>query len=266
MNIEYGSKIIFKQKNEFYQIDKTVTGLAFGIQNKIGRFCDEIIYQNALIEKCREHGLKADTEVGIKLIYKDFIKTYKIDLLVENGVIFELKTVNLLNKVHSQQLLNYLLLTNLSYGKLLNFRSSSVEYEFVTTTLKEIDRFNYSVDLTEWRELTTYCNKFKSLLCNLLLEWGVYLDYNLFNEASVYFLEKETPINQLVKIYLDGTYIGKQKMQLLDSNTILHFSGISKAVKSYETHIRKLLANTDLNHIQWINFNKNKITLKTIFK
>ena len=58
------------------------------------------------------------------------------------------KTVTALNDSHKQQLINYLLLTGIKHGKLINFRPASVEYSFVSTTLTNEDRYNYSLDIS----------------------------------------------------------------------------------------------------------------------
>ena len=74
MNIECKSLIEPKAQHEFYLIDKVVTGLSFSIHNELGRFCSENIYKHALAEKCRDDGLKAETEVPLVLKYRDFEK------------------------------------------------------------------------------------------------------------------------------------------------------------------------------------------------
>ena len=67
--------------------------------------------------------LNVQRQVGLPLIYKD-IKCdmgYRVDLLVENRVIVEIKSVDALNDIHVAQVLTYLKLSNLKLGLLLNF-------------------------------------------------------------------------------------------------------------------------------------------------
>ena len=135
MGILCKENIVVKNQDAFYAIDKIITGFAFDIHNNIGRFADEKIYQKFMAEKCNEEFINNKREVEICVTYKDFLKSYKLDLLVDSGIIYELKTVKSLNDFHKQQLINYLLLADIKHDKLLNFRSPSVEYEFVSTTL-----------------------------------------------------------------------------------------------------------------------------------
>ena len=53
-------------------------------------------------------------------------------------------------------------------------------------------------------------------------------------------------------------------MQMLDNETIFHFSSIKRAFEGYEKNIRCLIKHTKIKTVQWININKRKITLKTI--
>jgi len=53
-------------------------------------------------------------------------------------------------------------------------------------------------------------------------------------------------------------------MQLLNKQTIFHLSCVRKSVQSYENNICRLIKYTNIKNVQWINLNKNYITLKTI--
>ncbi len=264
MGIKVKETICPKTQDEFHTIDKIITGHSFEIHNDIGRFCDEIIYQEMLKDKCINRSLNVSSEVEIAVMHKDFRKVYKLDLLVENGVIYELKTVQSLNDAHKQQLINYLLLTGIHHGKLLNFRSSSVEYEFVSTQLANESRYDYSIDLHQFKEVTNSCRHLNSILCDLLDDWGAFLECGLYNEALIYFLGGEEKVIIPVEIYCNNREMGKQKMQLLNNNTGFHVSAITKAFKGYENNIRKLIKYTKINTVQWINLNRQNITIKTI--
>ena len=262
MGIKYKRHIVPKSQDEFHSIDGIVTGFAFEIHNEIGRFCDEKIYQKILAEKCLNASIRVDREVEVVLTYKNFTKMYKLDLLVDNGIVYELKTVEVLNESHKQQLINYLLLTGIKHGKLLNFRPASVEMQFVSTTLTNEDRYNYSINTKECTIMTDKCGNLISILSELLSEWGVFLDYRLFTEALVHFLGGIEKIICPVKIYFNNKIVGEQKMTLLNDTTAFHLSGISKAFKSYENNIIRLIQHTQITTVQWINFNKRNITIK----
>jgi GxxExxY protein len=264
MSIRCKENFDYKLQDEFHSIDKIVTGYAFDIHNEIGRFCDEKIYQKILAEKCSDASIKAGREVEIVLTYKDFMKSYKLDLLVDNGIIYELKTVATLNDSHKQQLINYLLLTGIKHGKLINFRPTSVECSFVSTTLTNEDRYNFSLNTSGFREITNKCKKMKLILSALLKEWGVFLDCRLFNEALVHFLGGNENVICPVKICFNNQVVGEQKMQLLNDETAFHLSGITRAHKGYENNIKRLIKHTNIKSVQWVNFNQRDIKIKTI--
>ena len=264
MGIECYKQITRKTQDEFYAIDKVITGFAFDIHNEYGRFCNEKIYHAILAEKCKMKSIPIEKEVEILISYKEFRKKYKIDLLVDNAVIYELKTVNALNDSHKQQLINYLLLTNIQHGKLLNFRSTSVEYQFVSTTLKQEDRYSFNINSLEWRTKSRQCTRVVEILTDLLREWGTFLDLHVYNEALLYFLGGADTIVAPVKIYFNGKTVGMQKMHLLDSKTAFHLSAITRSLKGYEANMRRLIKHSEIENVQWINFNKREIKIKTI--
>ena len=230
----------------------------------MGTFCDEIIYQKVLALKCNEALIKAQREVEILVTYEDFSKTYKIDLLLNSGVVYELKTVKTLNAAHRQQLINYLLLTGLKHGKLLNFRSSSVACEYVSTSLTPNDRYNYTVDSSLFSESTTKCATLKNTVYALLREWGAYLDFRLYNEALVHLLGGSENVVFPVDILFETRVVGRQQMQLLDNQTAFHLSSIGKAQARYERSIHRLIKHTGIKSVQWVNFNRENIVLKTL--
>jgi len=66
-------------EQDFYEIDYRVTGLAFEIQNEMGRLWDEKIYQNELARRCRGAGFaNVETEVPIVVSYQSFSKKYYV--------------------------------------------------------------------------------------------------------------------------------------------------------------------------------------------
>jgi hypothetical protein len=72
MSIECSKKLVHKSQDKFHKIDHIITGIAFDIHNKFGRFYDEKIYNKLLKEYSREHGFTTNSEVAIKVTYKDF--------------------------------------------------------------------------------------------------------------------------------------------------------------------------------------------------
>ena len=266
MPIECSKNIVRKDQEEFHVIDNVIMQFAFDIHNEFGRFCDEKIYNKMLNNYCNKNGFDVCNEVAVKVIYKDFYKLYFLDILVESGIIYELKTVESLNKIHEQQLINYLLLTGLNHGKLINFRTTSVEKRFCSNGFTKNSRKNYYIDCTQWDNSIPESKSCKKILKELLDEWGAFLDFNLYKEAMIYFLGGKNNVVHSIDIIDDSKVIAQQKVMLLNEYTAFHLSGISQHYKSYTKHILQLLKHTNLNAIQWINFDKDEIKLITIKK
>jgi GxxExxY protein len=86
----------------------------------------------------KSRGLKADSQVPIKVYYKDeVVGEYTADILVEEKVILELKTVERLEKIHEAQLLNYLRATGIQVGMLVNFKHTKAEIKRMVLDLPE---------------------------------------------------------------------------------------------------------------------------------
>ncbi len=266
MPIEYSKEIIYKNQDEFHQIDNIVTKQAFNIHNKFGRFCHEKIYKIKLNEYCKNEGFVADSEVAIKVSYKDFEKLYYIDLLVNNGVIYELKTVDNFTNTNEQQIINYMLLTGLNHGKLINFKTKSVEKQFISNNFTLEKRKIMYFDDSHWDNNIKNSNLLKSALKEILNNWGAFLDFKLYQKALIHFLGGEYNVISNIDIIENNKIIDQQKACLLNKNTSFHLSALTKNTEGYSKHIYRLLKHSNLEVIQWINFNKNKIDFITIKK
>jgi len=77
----------------------------------------------------------------------------KMDLLINNSIIYELKTVEALTGKHQKQALNYILMVGMRHGKLVNMRTSSVQHRFVSTNLTTKERYKLTIDDSDWNEL-----------------------------------------------------------------------------------------------------------------
>lgn len=98
----------------------------------------------------------------------------------------------------------------------------------------------------------------------LIADWGAFLDVELYRDAILHFLGGARKLEHPVQIQSDGRIIGHQRMHLVDQSTALHVSPAAHHVRTYEKHLRRLLASTDLTTIHWINFNKRRIVLQTL--
>ena len=262
--IDFKGNNLHLTRDEFHATDKKIMRLAFDLHNGMGRFFDEKIYQNELISLCKNDGLQVESEVEIVVRHKDFFKRYYIDMLVESGCVYEIKTVESIHSSHTKQLINYLLLIAVNHGKIINFRSSSLEYEFVSTSLNKKDRYDWRFEEREWISVNPESVKLKDIVYELLQDWGCFLDISLFNEAIIHFLGGYENVVKNVEIIKGNKQIGKQKFGLLNDTTTFHLSAIKKCHMAYEINIRQLLKHTHLQFAQWINFSNHTITLKTI--
>lgn len=254
-------------RNEYHEIDYLVMGLVFQIHQELGPYWNEKIYQNELACRCQESGLfLVETEVPVYISLRNFEKVYYIDLLINNSVIYELKTVLALNGEHTNQVLNYLFLTGSHFGKLVNFQTESVEYQYVTTNITSEKRFQLKFEVSEWHDIDSDSKWLKEIIIEMLQEWGAFLDVSLFYDALQYFRGGNDVMRQLVPVRKGEHQLGNQKLNLLNSTTGISLTAYTKSLNSYYNFLKTLLLYTELTAIHWINFNHEKITFKTILK
>ena len=105
-----------------------IIGIALELHRNIGPGLLESSYENALAYDLRENGLLVQQQVPMPFIYKEVKMDigYRLDLLVENKVIIELKSVQELAPIHFKQITNYLKLTNKKLGILVNFNTTDI--------------------------------------------------------------------------------------------------------------------------------------------
>lgn len=100
-----------------------IIGAAIEVHKQLGPGLLESAYQECLYYEIRNLGLRVDKEIPMPIVYKE-IKLdhgYRIDLLVENNVVVELKTVECFTDVHLAQILTYMKLGEYKLGLLINF-------------------------------------------------------------------------------------------------------------------------------------------------
>jgi GxxExxY protein len=105
------------------QIASKVIGCALEVHKALGPGLLESAYQECLCYKLRKEGLIVEKQKPMPLIFQE-VKLeigYRIDILVENKVVIEIKSVEALNDVHLAQTLTYMRLGNFKLGLLINF-------------------------------------------------------------------------------------------------------------------------------------------------
>lgn len=263
MPIELSENIRALDQKEFGAIAYDVMEQAFQVHNKLGRFFDEDAYQHELAHVLQP---RAVIEVGIIVKHADFCKSYSIDLLVDHGAIFELKTVSHLTDEHRAQLLNYLMLTESYHGKLINFRPERVEHEFVNTTLTHADRTTFKVDDLAWNASVEQAPEIRRYVEEFLRDWGTGLDLQLYVEALTHFLGGEDRVVREIDVVSEGRCISHQQVRFAGEDAAFKFTALSGTLENFESHALRFLKYADLKHLLWINVTLRTVTMKTFSK
>ena len=105
-----------------------VIGCALEVYKTLGPGLLESVYEKALVIELTNKGIKAERQVPVNIFYKgvELGEGLRIDVLVEDSLVVELKSVDTLNKVHYKQLLTYLKITNKRVGLLINFNENNL--------------------------------------------------------------------------------------------------------------------------------------------
>lgn len=115
-----------RAESERDPLTKQIIGFAIEVHRHLGPGLLESAYEECLCWEFREAGLAFRRQEALPIVYKghrlDF--AYRMDLVVENQVVLEVKTVDKLLPVHEAQLLTYLRMSGLRVGLLLNFHSA----------------------------------------------------------------------------------------------------------------------------------------------
>jgi len=122
---------------QYSEITEKIIGCAYAVYNRMGYGFLESVYEKCLLIELRKAGLKAESQQAITVYYENqIVGDFIADIVVEDSVILELKSVRRLAKVHEAQLVNYLVATGKEVGLLLNFGEQKVE---VKRKVKDLD-------------------------------------------------------------------------------------------------------------------------------
>lgn len=111
------------------QISQVIVDVAYKIHTQLGPGLLESVYEEIMFYELRRRGLKVERQKAIPVIWDDVKMEigYRADLIVEDKVIVELKSVEALSPVHPKQLLTYLKLSNVKLGLLINFNQPLIK-------------------------------------------------------------------------------------------------------------------------------------------
>jgi GxxExxY protein len=107
-----------------------IVGLAMQVHTKLGNGFLEKVYENALMVLLNKAGIDAVQQAPITVLFDgESVGTYYVDILIENKIILELKTVSEISDSHKAQALNYLKATGLNLAMVFNFANPRMEYQ-----------------------------------------------------------------------------------------------------------------------------------------
>ena len=122
--------IVVDKKYKYSELTGKIIGCAMEVHKILGNGFQEVIYQRALAIEMSQQGIDFSREHEMKIYYKDYeIGIRRVDFLVEDKIMVEIKALVSLEEVHLAQAKNYLEAYNLEVGLLINFGAKSLQFK-----------------------------------------------------------------------------------------------------------------------------------------
>ncbi len=113
---------------EYKEMTETIIGCAYRVYNKMGFGFLESVYQKCLLIELKKTGFDTESQKPITVYYEsEIVGEFIADIIVNDTIILELKSVRRIIKAHEVQLVNYLVATGKRVGLILNFGEKKVE-------------------------------------------------------------------------------------------------------------------------------------------
>ncbi len=126
---------------EHKELTEKIIGCAYRVYNKMGFGFLESVYEKCLMIELKKAGLHAESQVPINVEYEgEVVGEFVADILVEDAVILELKSVKRIIRAYEIQLVNYLTATGKDIGLILNFGEQKVDVKRKVRSLKYLDQ------------------------------------------------------------------------------------------------------------------------------
>ncbi len=137
-------KTFYMTKKEITQLSYEIVGCAIKVHKKLGPGLLESIYEECLKYELSKKGFDVKQQVPIKIEYDELIleKEYRFDLLVNDCIVVELKTVDKFEPIHEAILLTYMNILEVPQGLLINFKTTNITKStkpFVNDFFKMLD-------------------------------------------------------------------------------------------------------------------------------
>lgn len=118
------------KEEDLNNLSKIIIGIAIDVHNALGPGLLESAYKECLFYKINQSGIWVEKEKPIPLVYEKINLDcgYRVDLLVNNQLILEIKSVEAINDIHIAQALTYLKIGNYKLGLLINFNVLQLKY------------------------------------------------------------------------------------------------------------------------------------------
>ena len=114
---------------ELNQLSYDIIGCTYQVHKKLGPGLLESTYETCLCYELQKKGIQYERQKELNINYDGILlqNAYRIDLLVENKIMLELKAVDELKPIHTAQLLTYMKLSNIHIGLLINFNTVNLQ-------------------------------------------------------------------------------------------------------------------------------------------
>src|ERR1700753_2916055 len=126
-------KEIINNSYKYSDLTGKIIGCAMKVHSTFGNGFQEVIYQRCLAIEMEKQGLKFSRELEMSIFYESInVGVRRVDFLVEDKIMVELKAISKLEDIHLAQGLNYLESYKLETGLLINFGAKSLEFKRIT--------------------------------------------------------------------------------------------------------------------------------------
>jgi len=259
---EYQHRLIPMDREQFGKVSFDVLRDIFLIHNSLGRFFDESVYKSVLAE------LRTDTvlESWIDVSFDTFRKRYLMDAVVQDGAIFELKSVEMLTSAHEAQLLHYLMLCDLRHGMLINVRNGSVEHRFVNNATTLMERRSFETTYSNWNDAVAEFEQFKNHVVSMVNDFGTGLERSLYEEALIHFYGGIDQVEKRLQVFWKSKPVGNQRFRLIAPKLAFKITTMEdQSQKSrFVDHTRKMLKHVPLEAISWVNIARHEVSFRIL--
>jgi GxxExxY protein len=252
--------IIRISQDQFRELSYSVMGEVFQIHNEFGRLFDERIYKRELAYRIGN----VELEFPIVVSHGTFTMTYYLDALIAHSGPFEFKAIDVLTPWHRGQLYNYLVLLDVAHGKLVNLRPENVDHEFINALVRTADRHRFTVNADRWDATLPGADRVIDHVLSVLRDWGTGLELRLYEAALIHFLGGAEHVWHYVQVQSNGHLLGRQPMRLVADGIAFRLTTFDSGLARFEVHLRRMLQQTELRAILWVNIAACQVTFASI--